>query len=54
MAQAIRDAKAKLFPVVAHKRNNEEWLVTLRAQDLLTILRRSDFLAPKNTTTNNQ
>jgi hypothetical protein len=53
MAQAIRDAKAaaaykskKLFPVVAHKRNGEEWFITLRAQDFLTILRRSDFLVP--------
>ena len=48
MAQAIRDAKDKL-PVVAHKRNGEEWLITLRAADFLTILRRSDFLAPTQT-----
>ena len=49
MAQAIRDAKAKLFPVVAHKRNGEEWFITLRAADFLTILRRSDFLVPTQT-----
>lgn len=49
MAQAIRDAKQKLFPVVAHKRNGEEWLVTLRGQDFLTILRRSDFLSTPKT-----
>ena len=46
IAQAIRDAKDKLFPVVAHKRTGEDWLVTLRASDFLTILRRSDFLVP--------
>ncbi len=51
IAQAIRDAKDKLFPVVAHKRNGEDWLVTLRAQDFLTILRRSDFLIPTQTQT---
>ena len=49
MAQAIRDAKDKLFPVVAHKRNGEEWLVTLRGQDFLTLTRRSDFLSTNNT-----
>jgi hypothetical protein len=46
IAQAIRDAKDKLFPVVAHKRTGEDWLVTLRADDFLTILRGSDFLVP--------
>jgi hypothetical protein len=49
MAQAIRDAKDKLFPVVAHKRTGEDWLITLRAADFLTILRRSDFLVTTQT-----
>jgi hypothetical protein len=49
IAQAIRDAKDKLFPVVAHKRTGEDWLITLRAADFLTILRRSDFLVPTQT-----
>jgi len=32
MAQAVEDAGAKL-PVVAHKRNRGDWLVTMRASD---------------------
>lgn len=29
MKQAIRDAAAGYFPLVAHRRNREEWLVTM-------------------------
>lgn len=32
VAQAIRDAGCKL-PVVAHRKNGETWLITLRAED---------------------
>lgn len=39
LRQAIRDAAAGLIPTVFHKRSNEEWLVTLRAEDFMTIYR---------------
>lgn len=38
MVQAARDAKDKI-PVVAHRKNREEWLVTMRAEDWLKLLR---------------
>jgi hypothetical protein len=41
MNQAIRDAASKT-PVVAHKRNGEEWLITMRAEDWFRIIRESD------------
>ncbi len=41
--QAIEDAGGNKIPVVAHKRNNSEWLVFLRAKDFLEIVRRSDL-----------
>lgn len=41
MAQSIRDAGEKL-PVVAHRRNRGEWLVTMRAEDWFTVLRESE------------
>ena len=39
LAQAIRDAKAGLIPVLFHKRSREEWLVTVRAEDFMSIYR---------------
>lgn len=33
MKQAIRDSEGKAVPIVAHRRNREEWLVTMRATD---------------------
>lgn len=36
--QSIRDAKGKI-PIVAHKRNRGEWLITMRADDWLPIYR---------------
>ena len=36
MAQAIGDAGDAL-PYVAHRRNGDEWLVTLRAKDLMRL-----------------
>ena len=55
MAQAVRDAGHKKFPVVGHKRNNEEALATLRFSDLLTLISHSDFVAEQahNTTQTN-
>ena len=31
MAQSIRDSEGKAIPIVAHRRNRDEWLVTMRA-----------------------
>lgn len=31
--QAIEDAKEDQIPMVAHRKNREEWLVTMRAED---------------------
>ncbi|HET6724691.1 MAG TPA: hypothetical protein VFH85_01645 [Gammaproteobacteria bacterium] len=42
LAQARRDAGDKL-PVVAHRRNQSEWLAVLSFTDLLAILRASDL-----------
>lgn len=39
MAQAIRDASGKKTPTVAHKKNHGEWLVTMRAEDWLAVVR---------------
>jgi len=38
MAQARADAGGKV-PVVAHRKNNCEWVVVLRAEDFAEILR---------------
>lgn len=39
LTQAIRDAKTGLIPVLFHKRSREEWLVTMRAEDFMSIYR---------------
>lgn len=42
LAQSIHDAEASGngdIPIVAHKRNNAEWLVTMRAADWFDIYR---------------
>jgi hypothetical protein len=41
--QAIGDAKDKT-PVVAHRRNNHEWVCILRADDFLDLVRKSDLV----------
>ena len=45
MAQSIADAGAKKIPVVAHTRNRSGWLVTMRAEDWLALIRQSDHVA---------
>ena len=35
MAQSINDARGGTTPIVAHRRNQKEWLVTMRAEDFL-------------------
>lgn len=41
MNQAIRDSEGRKTPIVAYKRNNHEWLVTMRASDWLDMLKLS-------------
>ena len=43
VAQARRDAGGRV-PVVAHRRNNFEWVAILRLGDLLAILRESSLV----------
>lgn len=31
--QAVRDAKENKLPIVAHRKNKEDWLVIMRAED---------------------
>ena len=37
--QAERDAKENEIPIVAHRKNNEKWLVTMKAEDWFKIYR---------------
>ena len=38
MQQSIRDANNQI-PIVAHRKNRTEWLVTMRAEDFLELVR---------------
>lgn len=46
--QAVPDAGPKI-PVIAHKKDRSEWLVTLRAEDYFKILRNCDLDSLNNT-----
>ena len=46
MSQAIEDAGGKKIPVVAHTRNRSGWLVTMRAEDWLALIRQTDLVTP--------
>ena len=39
MSQSVRDAKQNEIPIVAHRKNRHEWLITMRAIDWFTIFR---------------
>ena len=39
MAQSVRDAKDGEIPIVCHKKNYTDWLVTMRIEDFFTIYR---------------
>lgn len=39
MSQARRDAKPGLLPIVAHRKNRGEWLVSMRASDWFQLFR---------------
>ena len=45
MAQAVRDARAGETPVVIHRKNRTEWLVTMRLEDYLEERREKDEAA---------
>lgn len=42
MNQAERDAGSKKMPVVAHKRNGQDWLCIIRAEDFFALLRETN------------
>lgn len=44
MAQSIADAGAQKIPIVAHTRNRSGWLVTMRAEDWLALIRQTDHV----------
>ena len=39
MSQTRRDAQGDALPIVAHKRNNHEWLITMNAADWFKLYR---------------
>ena len=41
-----RDEAGGNIPVVAHRKNNHDWIAVLRLADLLDILRESDLVRP--------
>lgn len=42
MSQAVRDAKDSECPIVAHRRNDCGWLITMRAEDWFDLFRAWD------------
>ena len=39
MAQATRDSAGQAIPIVAHRRNRDGWLITMRAGDWFSLYR---------------
>ena len=39
MAQSIRDSAGQAIPIVAHRRNRDGWMITMRAADWFTLYR---------------
>ena len=39
MSQAVRDSQGSKIPVVAHRKNGQGWLVTMRAEDWFSLYR---------------
>ena len=42
MEQAINDAREGEYPVVAHKKNGKDWLVTMLAEDWIALYDRGN------------
>ena len=38
MAQSVRDAREGETPIVCHRRDRKEWLVTIRLKDFMEVL----------------
>ena len=43
MEQAINDAREGEYPVVAHKKNGKDWLVTMLAEDWIALYDRGNY-----------
>lgn len=43
LEQAAEDAGGLQIPVVAHRRSNKPWIITINAGDLLSLLRRLKY-----------
>ena len=39
MRQSIRDSEGRGIPIVAHRRNHDKWLITMRAEDWFSLFR---------------
>lgn len=39
MEQAVSDSPDGVIPIVAHRKNRHDWLCTLRAEDLIALLK---------------
>lgn len=48
MSQSISDAKPGEIPIVAHRKNHEDWLITMRASDWFDTVR--EYIAGIETT----
>lgn len=42
MEQSIRDAREEEIPIVCHRKNRKEWLVTLRLKDFMEVVNGKD------------
>lgn len=38
MAQSVRDARENEVPIVCHRKNRKDWLVTIRLEDFMEVL----------------
>jgi Holliday junction resolvase len=38
MAQSVRDARVGEIPIVCHRKNRKDWLVTIRFKDFMEVL----------------
>lgn len=43
VSQSVHDAKEHEMPVVMHRKNECEWLVTLRLEDFMAFYRETDY-----------
>lgn len=48
-AQSKRDANDGELPVVAHRKNNGPWLVTMYEEDFFNLVRNSDYVKTRTT-----